>query len=419
MTHLGNNKRGVVCIVFNPIDIILKEDNTQSINEEQSLKDVYYANVDSIANAVSDCHKSFIDASKKILWKLRKKEAPKHVSIAELMAYKVDKFTNSICSILCNRVDKNAMYLLKYIQRTDYQIHILKKILSNPNYRAFGDWIYFCKGVGFKTIDLPSIQEYSESISIHIEDYKKDDLIRSDVIIDELPKIYQTESALQKEMYDKIQYIFKEDTPYKIKEYVNVFDTMNKDLKDLLQKHKEQYISIKKLLNKVHDTCTEGYTDYMKSLEKEEDNEQKKDIATKNYNVLSNNIIQLVDMITVFHRIQIKIIFMSYENYKEVISSIYTKLSAMAFNESNISILEDKLSTSNRNKMNDKEFGIPELRKYPLHDESHVRAAIRLFPRGVPSEYEEKLAHNIIRKMKEYNIPEDSIGPNNKLRQYL
>src|SRR5574344_1617017 len=44
-------------------------------------------------------------------------------------------------------------------------------------------------------------------------------------------------------------------------------------------------------------------------------------------------------------------------------------------------IVEDKLPTKARNELPEKVFGIPDKRKYPLNDEEHVRAAIRMFNR--------------------------------------
>lgn len=62
----------------------------------------------------------------------------------------------------------------------------------------------------------------------------------------------------------------------------------------------------------------------------------------------------------------------------------------------------------------DSEFGIPETRKYPLIDESHVLSAIKFF-NYVDSKYEEKLAKRIIKKIHEYNM-EDRVNVGNKNR---
>lgn len=64
------------------------------------------------------------------------------------------------------------------------------------------------------------------------------------------------------------------------------------------------------------------------------------------------------------------------------------------------------------------DFGIPELKKYPMPDKAHVLAAIRMF-NHVDEEHEEELARNIIKKMKEYNISPDVVGEKNRLRKYL
>lgn len=79
---------------------------------------------------------------------------------------------------------------------------------------------------------------------------------------------------------------------------------------------------------------------------------------------------------------------------------------------------EAKLSTKERNKLDDSEFGIPELRKYPLTDRTHVLLAIRYLKKA-GEQYKPALAKRIFAKMKEYNIPESSIGEDNELRKYL
>jgi len=90
----------------------------------------------------------------------------------------------------------------------------------------------------------------------------------------------------------------------------------------------------------------------------------------------------------------------------------------MAYFKSFTNFNEAKLHTKERNQLSDSEFGLPSQRRYPLHDRAHVLAAIRMFNKVEP-EYEEELAKNIIRKMKEYNIPKESVGPDNRLRKYL
>lgn len=87
-------------------------------------------------------------------------------------------------------------------------------------------------------------------------------------------------------------------------------------------------------------------------------------------------------------------------------------------NESTIyTILEDKLATKKRNKLKDSEFGIPELRKYPLNDEAHVKSAIKFFNYTEPK-YEKELAKNINKKIDEYELSDISVGENNRFSKY-
>lgn len=64
---------------------------------------------------------------------------------------------------------------------------------------------------------------------------------------------------------------------------------------------------------------------------------------------------------------------------------------------------EAKLSTDDRNDLDDSQFGIPELRKYPLTDEKHVLQAVRFFNKA-PDEYKEELAKNIVKRVKELGM---------------
>lgn len=57
----------------------------------------------------------------------------------------------------------------------------------------------------------------------------------------------------------------------------------------------------------------------------------------------------------------------------------------------------DKLTTSERKELDISEFGIPELREFPIHDAAHVRAAEAYF-RYAPEEYKAQLARNILAK---------------------
>jgi ribosomal protein S18 acetylase RimI-like enzyme len=66
-----------------------------------------------------------------------------------------------------------------------------------------------------------------------------------------------------------------------------------------------------------------------------------------------------------------------------------------------------KLSTKDRNKLDDSDFGLPDKRMYPLHDKAHVESAVRLFGH-CPKEDKPRLARRILEKAREYGM--DSSG---------
>ncbi len=63
------------------------------------------------------------------------------------------------------------------------------------------------------------------------------------------------------------------------------------------------------------------------------------------------------------------------------------------------------------------DFGIPELKKYPMPDEKHVRIAIRFF-NYVEPEYEKELASNILKYIKKYNMTDINVGKDNRFANY-
>ena len=75
-------------------------------------------------------------------------------------------------------------------------------------------------------------------------------------------------------------------------------------------------------------------------------------------------------------------------------------------------------SSLDRSKVKEEDFGIPELKKYPMPDKKHVLLAIRMF-NHVDTKHEKQLAKAIIKKMKEYHIQPDMVGDKNRLKKYL
>lgn len=56
--------------------------------------------------------------------------------------------------------------------------------------------------------------------------------------------------------------------------------------------------------------------------------------------------------------------------------------------------LEKTLSSAERKKLSDFDFGLPEERKFPIHDKAHVLKAIQFF-RYCPGNKKKELAKNI------------------------
>ena len=68
--------------------------------------------------------------------------------------------------------------------------------------------------------------------------------------------------------------------------------------------------------------------------------------------------------------------------------------------------------------LDDHQFGIPSLRKFPLHDTEHIIQAIRFF-NTVDKLHEKELAYNIIKAINMHAISTSVIGANNRLKNYI
>lgn len=68
----------------------------------------------------------------------------------------------------------------------------------------------------------------------------------------------------------------------------------------------------------------------------------------------------------------------------------------------------------------DKQYGLPKLKKYPMPDKRHVRSAIRFFNYVSPAQ-EKELAMAIIKKMRKYGLSfkDFSVGEENRFRKYV
>ena len=74
----------------------------------------------------------------------------------------------------------------------------------------------------------------------------------------------------------------------------------------------------------------------------------------------------------------------------------------------------DRLDTEERKELNDSDFGLPEERKYPMPDATHVRAAESYFRYATDQQKPElarkdrKSTRNILRKAKEFGVDVES-----------
>ena len=83
-------------------------------------------------------------------------------------------------------------------------------------------------------------------------------------------------------------------------------------------------------------------------------------------------------------------------------------------------IFNDWDAIEHSEELEDKKYGLPEQKKYPMPDADHVRSAIRFF-NYVEPEKEEELANAILKYMKEHNMSFGNfkVGDENRFKNYI
>jgi hypothetical protein len=85
-----------------------------------------------------------------------------------------------------------------------------------------------------------------------------------------------------------------------------------------------------------------------------------------------------------------------------------------------INILGEVINEENMPSVEDREYGLPEVKKYPMYDAKHVRSAAKLFDHGnLSKDQEDKLAKAIKKQAEKYNVDLSFVTDKNSLYNYL
>ena len=79
-----------------------------------------------------------------------------------------------------------------------------------------------------------------------------------------------------------------------------------------------------------------------------------------------------------------------------------------------------RTETEDKNSDDDRKYGIPEQKKFPMPDADHVHSAIKFF-NYVEPKYEKQLALAILQRAKEYGVDilKINVGDENRFKKYL
>jgi hypothetical protein len=230
-------------------------------------------------------------------------------------------------------------------------------------------------------------------------------------LVDRLPEWLTTNEGIRKYVESSLVVVFKLNKNYTVEKYVDDYDQFRKGCLDYTHELRDEINQVQGLIRNMFKDYTEQFKEAMKSG-------KENPIYHHNFTVLSNFYEFLVGRTACYINYATRRIIQSHDAYKSIIQMMYDRVLRETETIKKTSISEEKLPTKERNQLEDTEFGIPSLRKYPLNDRAHVLAAIRLSGH-CPKEHEAELARNIFRAMKKYGIPMSVIGKDNMLYKYI
>lgn len=115
-------------------------------------------------------------------------------------------------------------------------------------------------------------------------------------------------------------------------------------------------------------------------------------------------------------------IFDWYEKHKNgmLLHDRTRKIVEKILDEMHLKIIEQNWEALEHSDIEDKKYGVPEEKKFPMPDADHVRSAIRFF-NYVDPKYEKELAKAILKRMDEYGLTFDdfTVGDENRFKNYI
>lgn len=317
--------------MFNPLKVLSSNhDDIYEIQEAESLSDLYFNDVNGFSNQIRSNHKELINYQKDLFTRLIDSKSETNEVAYKIITKKNKIYIDSTMEYLHGSVLRLSKFLIKHNKNTDEQIRIIKTFWSRSKYAAYKNKYYQARPIGFKTIELPTIEEYKEALEPYKRAWKLMKKLDNDSIIKRFKECFQSKTNLREKMNDEIEYYFKENKMYKAQEYVDKYDEMNEDMIRLLAAHKRKYEAIRNFLTDVRVKSASAYEedifDIKKTITDQQEREEIINTATYNYKILSNTLIFLTELVTVYHTTQLKILITSYTNYRKNIQEIYSDL---------------------------------------------------------------------------------------------
>lgn len=276
-------------------------------------------------DTIKSAHSKWIDSQKQLFKSLKKSYDDADEYAYKIITTKYEIFSSSIFSFIQDKSTTLLKILYQHTPNTDRQTKYIKAVLNHEDH--YGRKMYPNDGIGYKTISIPSPKDFSKLFFNFGQAWSNMEPLKKYEVYEYFPSWFIDERSIKQTMDDKIEYCFKKDKQYTVKDYMDCYNTFKEDIRKYINEVKEKKNELKEYLQKIHTINAKNYKDYVKGIERlhltDEERESIYKIANNNYSILTNVSNTLIMSCMIYFKHLYTLIFNSCAHFKDVIQRIY------------------------------------------------------------------------------------------------
>ena len=321
--------------MFNPIRGLnnLPQISTEepSINIQESMNGItldqeFYNQKKKFRDLMTKTQLSWIEDQKKLFKFLMDRYEDADEYAYKIITSRFEAFSKTFFGFMSSSTFDFLKSLYKHNTNINSQVRILKAALNHEPALATKRILCMNK-IGFRTMPFPGEKQLKPAFSIFTQAWSNMEPLDATEMLQKVLPDFGTESRILDQMDHHCKWLFKADTEYTVKEYIDKYDVFKDDLKKFSEELKENMAEVQRFTTLIHSQNAVNFKQYIKevnSLKLEEDEKKKLiEIANNNYSVLSQMIRQIVVCAKIYFNHATYGMNMAYSNYHSTIRFIY------------------------------------------------------------------------------------------------